>query len=98
MASHPLFLATAIEAVRRAGDLQMARFGGDMQIDKKGTIDLVTVLNTQTALFQAQDLLAQNALDRLQALVGLFQALGGGWKKPKDELTANLGPNRRARP
>ena len=26
----------------RAGDLQMARFGGDFQIDKKGTIDLVT--------------------------------------------------------
>jgi myo-inositol-1(or 4)-monophosphatase len=39
---HPLFLTTAIEAVVRAGDLQMARFGGDFQIDKKGTIDLVT--------------------------------------------------------
>jgi myo-inositol-1(or 4)-monophosphatase len=42
VASHSLFLTTAIEAVRRAGDLQMAHFGGDMQIDKKGTIDLVT--------------------------------------------------------
>jgi myo-inositol-1(or 4)-monophosphatase len=42
MTPHPLFLATAIEAVRRAGDLQMARFGSVMQIDKKGTIDLVT--------------------------------------------------------
>jgi myo-inositol-1(or 4)-monophosphatase len=40
--AHPLFLTTAIEAVVRAGDLQMARFGGAMQIDKKGTIDLVT--------------------------------------------------------
>jgi myo-inositol-1(or 4)-monophosphatase len=38
----PRFLATAIEAVVRAGDLQMAQFGGDFQIDKKGTIDLVT--------------------------------------------------------
>jgi myo-inositol-1(or 4)-monophosphatase len=38
----PLFLSTAIEAVVRAGDLQMAQFGGDFQIDKKGTIDLVT--------------------------------------------------------
>jgi myo-inositol-1(or 4)-monophosphatase len=38
----PLFLTTAIEAVVRAGDLQMAQFGGDFQIDKKGTIDLVT--------------------------------------------------------
>ena len=38
----PLWLTTAIEAVVRAGDLQMARFGGDFQIDKKGPIDLVT--------------------------------------------------------
>jgi myo-inositol-1(or 4)-monophosphatase len=38
----PLFLTTAIEAVVRAGDLQMAQFGGHFQIDKKGTIDLVT--------------------------------------------------------
>ena len=38
----PLFLTTAIEAVVHAGDLQMARFGRDFQIDKKGTIDLVT--------------------------------------------------------
>jgi myo-inositol-1(or 4)-monophosphatase len=42
VASHPLFLTTAIEAVVRAGDMQMASFGGTLQIDKKGTIDLVT--------------------------------------------------------
>jgi myo-inositol-1(or 4)-monophosphatase len=40
--SNPLFLTTAIEAVVRAGDMQMARFGGDLRVDKKGTIDLVT--------------------------------------------------------
>jgi myo-inositol-1(or 4)-monophosphatase len=38
----PLFLATAIEAVVRAGSLQLERFGGALHIDKKGTIDLVT--------------------------------------------------------
>jgi len=38
----PLFLSTAIEAVVRAGDMQMASFGLDFQIDKKGAIDLVT--------------------------------------------------------
>jgi len=43
VASHPLFLATAIEAVVRAGKLQMAHFGrDDVRIGKKGTIDLVT--------------------------------------------------------
>jgi myo-inositol-1(or 4)-monophosphatase len=40
--SNPLYLSTAVEAVVRAGDLQMARFGQDIQIDKKGAIDLVT--------------------------------------------------------
>jgi myo-inositol-1(or 4)-monophosphatase len=38
----PLLLTTAIEAVVQAGDLQMAHFGGTFQVDKKGTIDLVT--------------------------------------------------------
>jgi myo-inositol-1(or 4)-monophosphatase len=40
--SRPLFLTTAIEAVVRAGKLQMERFGGELHIQKKGAIDLVT--------------------------------------------------------
>jgi myo-inositol-1(or 4)-monophosphatase len=40
--SQPLFLTTAIEAVVRAGKLQMEHFGRDFRIDKKGAIDLVT--------------------------------------------------------
>lgn len=43
----PLFLATAIEAVVRAGEVQMAHFGGDVRIDKKGPIDLVTEIDLQ---------------------------------------------------
>jgi myo-inositol-1(or 4)-monophosphatase len=39
---NPLFLATAVEAVVRAGAVQMDRFGGSFRVDKKGTIDLVT--------------------------------------------------------
>jgi myo-inositol-1(or 4)-monophosphatase len=42
VAPNPLYLTTAVEAVVRAGDLQMARFGQHIQIDKKGPIDLVT--------------------------------------------------------
>jgi myo-inositol-1(or 4)-monophosphatase len=38
----PLFLTTAIEAVVRAGDIMMSRLGGEVRVDKKGTIDLVT--------------------------------------------------------
>jgi len=38
----PLYLTTAIEAVVLAGDLQMARFGQDVTVEKKSAIDLVT--------------------------------------------------------
>ena len=38
----PLLLTTAIEAVVRAGDIQLTHFGRAMRVDKKGTIDLVT--------------------------------------------------------
>jgi myo-inositol-1(or 4)-monophosphatase len=38
----PIYLATAVEAVIRAGDVQMSRLGSAMRIEKKGVIDLVT--------------------------------------------------------
>lgn len=47
MASNPLYLTTAVEAVIRAGDIQMARFGKTIQIDKKGVIDLVTEVDVE---------------------------------------------------
>jgi multidrug efflux system outer membrane protein len=37
-------------------------------------------LNTENALFSANDLLAQIRIARMQALVSLFNALGGGWQ------------------
>ncbi len=43
MSQHdPLFLATAVEAVVRAGDVMIERFGTAVRVDKKGSIDLVT--------------------------------------------------------
>jgi myo-inositol-1(or 4)-monophosphatase len=41
----PVFLATAVESVIRAGEIQMAHFGGAMRVDKKGIIDLVTEID-----------------------------------------------------
>jgi multidrug efflux system outer membrane protein len=55
-----------------------------------GTADIVTVLNTQLTLFQAEDSLSQAQLARLLAIVSLYQALGGGWEprieRPVDAL------------
>jgi myo-inositol-1(or 4)-monophosphatase len=43
----PVYLATAIEAVVRAGEAQMAHLGGSLRIDKKGAIDLVTEMDVE---------------------------------------------------
>jgi outer membrane protein, multidrug efflux system len=57
---------------------------------RAGTADIVTVLNTQLTLFQAEDALSQAQLARLLAIVSLYQALGGGWEprmeRPVDAL------------
>jgi outer membrane protein, multidrug efflux system len=57
---------------------------------RAGTADIVTVLNTQLTLFQAEDGLWQAQLARLLAIVSLYQALGGGWEprmeRPVDAL------------
>jgi len=42
MPQDPLLLATAVDVVLRAGDIQLAAFGGSVRVDKKGVIDLVT--------------------------------------------------------
>lgn len=46
-----------------------------------GTVNILNVLNTENALFSAQDELAQVRYLRVQALVNLFTALGGGWQQ-----------------
>jgi NodT family efflux transporter outer membrane factor (OMF) lipoprotein len=62
-----------VSTARRAYDIAQAQL-------YSGTIDMLTVLNTQRALFQAEDDLAQARLAHAQAVVGLFRALGGGWE------------------
>jgi NodT family efflux transporter outer membrane factor (OMF) lipoprotein len=61
-----------VASSRRAFDIAEQRLN-------EGTVDLVTVLSTQQALFQAEDALIQAQLNRLLAVVSLVQALGGGW-------------------
>jgi NodT family efflux transporter outer membrane factor (OMF) lipoprotein len=58
---------------------------------RAGTADIVTVLNTQLTLFQAEDSLWQAQLARLLAIVSLYQALGGGWE-PRVLEPKILGP------
>ncbi len=79
----------ALSAVRQTGEqlerqqiaVQQARRAyaiAETQLHA-GTINVLTLLNTQAALFTARDLLAQVKLARLQASIDLYKALGGGW-------------------
>ncbi len=46
-----------------------------------GTVNILTVLNTENALFGAQDALVQIQYLHLQSMVDLYTALGGGWQQ-----------------
>ncbi|MGO9593082.1 MAG: efflux transporter outer membrane subunit [Steroidobacteraceae bacterium] len=63
----------AVDKARRAFEFSQLQM-------QAGTINVLTMLNTETALFTAQDTLVQVKYQHLQALVNLFQALGGGWR------------------
>src|SRR6476646_380855 len=79
-----------VTSSQRAFDISETRL-------REGTIDQVTLLQTQQTLFTAQDVLAQAQFDRLTAVVSLFQALGGGWDKPKPTRLAR-GPEGALKP
>lgn len=78
----------AVAESRRAFDLSEERL-------RAGTIDLTTVLQTEQTLFQQEDALALVRFARLQAIVALFQALGGGWFLDREPLVrpVDAGPN-----
>jgi multidrug efflux system outer membrane protein len=58
---------------------------------RQGAADLLTVLQTQQTLFSARDQLIQVRLARMQAIVQLYVALGGGWKEAFQDRTQFIG-------
>jgi len=52
---------------------------------REGTIDIVSLLNNQQALFTAQQTLVQTKLSQLEASLALYNALGGGWDQKTDD-------------
>lgn len=71
-AEQQLRQAEAVSTARRAFEFAKAQMAA-------GTVNVLTVLNTENALFTAQDTLVQVQYSHLQSLVDLFTALGGGW-------------------
>ena len=73
-------LGHEIDAAREAFQISQLQY-------RQGTTDLLTVLQSQQTLFSAEDQLAQITLGRMQAVVHLYEALGGGWLEQPDERT-----------
>jgi NodT family efflux transporter outer membrane factor (OMF) lipoprotein len=63
----------AVDKARRAFQFAQTQMSA-------GIVNILTVLNTENALFSAQDELVQIQYLHLQSLVDLFTALGGGWQ------------------
>jgi outer membrane protein, multidrug efflux system len=64
----------AVAKARRAFEFAQAQMAA-------GTVNILTVLNTENALFSARDTLVQVQYSHLQALIDLYTALGGGWRQ-----------------
>jgi myo-inositol-1(or 4)-monophosphatase len=73
----PLFLTTAIEAVVRAGDVMMTRFGREVRVGKKGTIDLVTEVDVAV-----EQMFREMVAERFPDHEVLAEELGGGAAAP----------------
>lgn len=73
MSPDPAFLATAVEAVVRAGEIHLSKFRAGVRVDKKGAIDLVTEVDLEVErMFRA--LVAERFPDHEV----LAEELGGG--------------------
>lgn len=66
----------AVAEARKAFDISETRL-------REGIIDLAILTQVQQTLFQQTDALAQVRFNRLQAVIALYQALGGGWLPAK---------------
>ena len=78
-------LGREVDAAREAFQISQLQY-------RQGTTDLLTVLQSQQTLFSAEDQLAQITLARMQAVVHLYEALGGGWLEQSGERTQFSSP------
>lgn len=72
-----------VAASRKAFDVAEKQYGG-------GTVNLITVLQTEQTLFNAENNLVTVRLNKMLAASSLFQALGGGWTPQGTLATASV--------
>jgi outer membrane protein, multidrug efflux system len=83
--------AEAVASARKAFDVSETQL-------RAGTVNLITVLQTQQTLLTNENALAQARLNKLLAASSLFQALGGGWTPTGELLSLDLQQGEARRP
>ena len=85
----------AIQHLNQAREYQLENvaqseraFEGAKARYQAGSVDFLTLLEAQRTLYAARDQFIQYKLARLQALVGLCKALGGGWNQQQQQQSA----------
>lgn len=68
------------ESLTRSADADRQAFDLSTQLYKNGLADFIRVLDSETALYSAQDALVQSDQAVSLDLVQLYKALGGGWE------------------
>lgn len=72
MSPDPAFLATAVEAVVRSGEIHLSKFRSGIRVDKKGAIDLVTEVD-----FEVERMFRAMVAERFPGHDVLAEELGG---------------------
>lgn len=70
----------AVDAAKEAFDISQLQY-------RQGAADLIVVLQTQQTVVGVREQLAQVRLSRIEALIHLYQALGGGWVESTSDRT-----------
>jgi multidrug efflux system outer membrane protein len=94
-------ILSAIQHLNQAREFQIANvaeseraFEGAKLRYQAGNQDFLTLLEAQKTVYVARDQFIQYKLARLQSLVGLCKALGGGWTQPQEPTVADPSTHR----
>lgn len=77
-------LALAVQADKLAVELSQ-------DLWTRGLTDFINVLDSQRALFLAQDQLASSEAEVTTSLIAIYKSLGGGWEMP-EQTSASAAP------
>ncbi len=74
---------TRRQSLQRSVDASQTAFHLSSELYRSGLVDFLNVLDSERALYSAQDALVESTQSVSLNLVQLYKALGGGWEQPE---------------